>query len=79
MEIVAFIEARQRDVTRKIPEHFALWQDPPSSGSPSPTRQAQPGEAGLDRDSRLIYEPDPDFPEYGRCEQQERPELAWGP
>ena len=29
MKIIAFIEARQGDVIRKILEHCGLWHDPP--------------------------------------------------
>ena len=34
MKIIAFIEARQGEVIRKILEHCCLWKDPPPRGPP---------------------------------------------
>ena len=51
MKIVAFIEARQSEVIRKILEHCGLWHDPPSRAPPSP--------AGRSQTPRRVPAPDP--------------------
>ena len=49
MKIIAFIEARQHEVLRKILEHCGLWQQPLSRGPPGSTRSAHAGrQAGGD-------------------------------
>jgi hypothetical protein len=79
MKIIAFIEASQQEVIRKILRHCGLWQDPPSRGPPPATRPSQPGARPPDPDSRLTYEVDPDFLEYARREQTEQLELPFEP
>ena len=76
MKIIAFIEAHQADLIRKILEDCGLWKPPPSRPppvtSPSPTAAAAPVP-----DAGVTYEPDPDFIEHTRREQMEQPELPW--
>jgi len=79
MRIVAFIEARQQEVIRKILEHCGLWEDPPARSPLRVTRPSQPGEHLPDPDSRRTYEVDPDFLESARRDQQDQPELPWEP
>jgi hypothetical protein len=43
MKIIAFIEARQGDILRKILEHCGPWHDPPPRAPPPPTCPPQPG------------------------------------
>ena len=79
MKLVAFIEARQADLVRKIPEHCGLWHDPPSRAPPSPCGPSQtprqvpaPGpEAGV------TYEADSEFLAHARGEKIEQPNLPW--
>ena len=79
MKIIAFIEARQQDVIRKILEHCGLWKDPPSRGPPKLSSPAHPGRRAVDPDSRLTYEVNPDYLESARREQMDQPELPWEP
>ena len=88
MKIIAFIEAHQQAVIRKILQHCGLWQDPPSRGPPNLTHsppKPKPGHQGSlfaqdgDPDSRLTNEVDPDFLEFARREEIEEPEPTWEP
>ena len=72
MKIIAFIDARQHDIIRKILQHCGLWEDPPSRGPPRTTRPCQTGRQAHAPDSRLTYEVDPDFLEYARWEALEQ-------
>ena len=45
MKIIAFIEARQGDVIRKILEHCGLWREPPPRPPPGPPRRMRRGRA----------------------------------
>jgi len=86
MKIIAFIEAHQQSVIRKILQHCGLWQDPPSRSPPKPAT-SPPGpksghQASLfagddDPDSRLTHEVDPDFLEFVRREEIEEAEPTW--
>ena len=93
MKIIAFIEAHQQGIIRKILRHCGLppedpkgWQDPPSRGPPKPAH-SPPGpksghQASLfagngDPDSRLTHELDPDFLEFARREEIDEPEPTW--
>jgi len=72
MRIIAFIEARQGGVIRKILEHCGLWKTPPSRGPPKlPFPQPKPP----DPDPRRTVEVDPDFLEHLRRERIEQPDL----
>ena len=72
MKIIAFIEARQQDVIRKILEHCGLWRDPPPRGPPRlPFPKPQPP----DPDPRRSVEVDPDFLEHLRRERMEQADL----
>jgi hypothetical protein len=77
MKIVAFIEAHQQDIIRKILEHCGRWQDPPPRGPPNLTCTLQPANQPPDLDSRLTHEVDPDFQEFARREEIEEPEPTW--
>ncbi len=87
MKIVAFIEARQGEVIRKILEHCGLWHDPPPRAPPSPSSPFQtprhvpapgptPGGAP-GPESGVIYEADPEFLEHARRKDLEQPNLPW--
>ena len=87
MKIVAFIEARQGEVIRKILEHCGLWHDPPPRAPPSPSSAFQtprqvsvpgptPGDAPRP-DPGVTYEADPEFLEHARREYLEQPDLPW--
>jgi hypothetical protein len=79
MKIIAFINAHQPGVIRRILEHCGLWEHPPSRGPPNPTPGLHPGEQPHDDDpdSRLTHQLDPDFLEFARREQFEEPEPTW--
>jgi hypothetical protein len=79
MKIIAFIEAHQSDIIRKILQHCGLWQDPPARSPPRETRPSHPGDQAGDPDSRLTCEVDPDFLEFARREEIEEPEPTWEP
>jgi hypothetical protein len=79
MKIIAFIEAHQGDVIRRILEHCGLWHDPPPRSPPrtplvsratvsTPVPEADPG---------ITHEVDPDFLEHIRREESEQLELPW--
>jgi hypothetical protein len=76
MKIIAFIEAHQADLIRKILEHCGLWKPPPSPPPPISARPPTAADATAP-DSGVTYEPDPDFLEHTRREQMEQPELPW--
>ena len=76
MKIIAFIEARQDGVIRKILEHCGLWHDPPPRAPPKPARPAQPVRPP---DPGITYEVDPDFLEHQQREQIDQLELPWEP
>ena len=78
MKIIAFVEARQDDVIRKILEHCGLWRDPPDP-PPRPPPPAAPKAVHAQResDSTSIVEMDPDFLEHLHREKQG--ELPWEP
>jgi len=66
MKIIAFIEADQGDVIRKILEHCGLWEDPPSRGPPGPGCGPRPVRSMPDAEDGIRYEIAPDFLEYAR-------------
>ena len=63
---VAFIEADQGDVIRKILEHCGIWEDPPSRGPAGPGCGPGPVRSMPDADAGISYEVDPDFLEHAR-------------
>jgi hypothetical protein len=69
MKIIAFIEARQGEIVRKILEHCGLWEAP-VRGPPVLPFITNPAQAD-DPDSRRTYQLDPDFLECTRREQSE--------
>jgi hypothetical protein len=95
MKIIAFIEAHQQAVIRKILQHCGLppedpkgWQDPPSRGPPQPAHSSAGPKSGHqgslfagddDLASRLTHEVDPDFLEFARREEIEEPDPTWEP
>jgi hypothetical protein len=79
MKIIAFIEARQDDVIRKILQHCGLWHDPPARAPPKPSPRSRPARPIPVRDSGFTCEADPDFLEHTRREELDQPELSWEP
>ncbi len=73
MKIIAFIEAHQADLIRKILEHCGLWHDPPPLAPPRPVRSSPASDPGI------THEVDPDFMEHLRREELDQPELPWEP
>ena len=77
MKIIAFIEAHQSDVIRKILEHCGVWHDPPPRAPPKPPpRAARPVRSA---DPGITYEVDPEFLEHQQREQIDQMELPWEP
>ena len=79
MRIVSFIEARQEEVIRKTLQHCGPWHDPPPRAPPKPSSPSRPQGVAPQRDSGFALEPDPDFLEHARREQNEQFELPWEP
>ena len=79
MKIVAFIEARQDEILRKILELCGLWQQSLSRDPPGSTRSAHAGRQACNPDSRLNFEADPDFFDHPRREELEQPQLPESP
>ena len=85
MKIIAFIEARQDDVIRKILQHCGLWHPPtrpPPRAPPQPVSRSRPAPAEPQRGRRLfnLEEIDPDFLEHLHREAQaEQLDLHWEP
>jgi hypothetical protein len=86
MEIIAFIEARQGDVIRRILEHCGLWKDlprpPPARAPPQPSGRSGGRCPVPEADASLTYEADPDYLEHARCdaaEEDHQPELPREP
>ena len=77
MKIIAFIEARQEDVIRKILQHCGLWHDPPSRAPPQPVSTSQPVRPIPALDPGFTREADPDFLDHAHREAIEQPELPW--
>ena len=83
MKIVAYIEAHQADLIRKMLEHYSVWHDPPSRapGPPSPSgpsqtpRQVPAPAPGLE--SGVTYETGTEFLEHARRENRAQPNLPW--
>ena len=50
MKIIAFIEAHQADLIRKILEHCGLWHDPPPRVPPRPSLPSRPALDGRGND-----------------------------
>ena len=67
MKIIAFIEAHQADLIRKILEHCGLWHDPPPRALPRPVRSSPASDPGI------THEVDPDFLEHLRREELDQP------
>ena len=74
MKNIAFVEARQDKMLRKILEHCGLWRDPPPRTPPPAVRQ--PVRAMAESDSNRTVEMDPDYLEHLQREKQA--ELPWG-
>jgi hypothetical protein len=77
MKIIAFIEARQEEVIRKILQHCGLWHDPPPRAPPGAARSSQAVRGIVERDPGFSAEPDPDFLEHARREELDQPQLPW--
>jgi hypothetical protein len=72
MTIIAFMEARQDEVIRKILEHCGLWRDPPprrAARSPARAANAAIGRLRSAASSDAV-EMDPDYLEHRRREQE---------
>jgi len=63
MKVIAFIEARQGEILEKILRHCGLWHDPHRRGPPASAEVPEP-------DQRRTIEPDPEFLELARREEQ---------
>ncbi len=79
MKIIAFIEARQDDVIRKILQHRGLWHEPPSRAPPKQTPSAQPVRPIPALDPGFTREADPDFLDHAHRDEIDQPELPWEP
>ncbi len=83
MKIIAFIEARQGEVIRKILEHCGLWQDPPARAPPQAPHPSRTARSIPEPDpaigSGITYEVAPDFLEHAHREDLDQPELPWDP
>ena len=86
MKIIAFIEARQRDVIRRILEHCGLWNDlprpPPARAPPQPSGRSRGRCPLFQADGSVTYEADPEYLEHARrdaADQDDQPELPWEP
>ena len=77
MKIIAFIEAHQPDLIRKILEHCGLWHDPPPRAPPrsSPPSRSAEGGSSPESDSApgITHEVDPDFLEHVHREALDQP------
>jgi len=56
MKIIAFIEARQEEVIRKILRHCGLWHDPPPRAPPKPSSPSPPQGIAPPRDPGLTLD-----------------------
>ena len=75
MKIIAFIEARQSDVIRKILQHCGLWHPPQPRPPPRPPPQPR---ATLAQQAVDSIEIDPDFLEHLHREAQaDQLQLPW--
>ena len=73
MKIIAFIEAHQPDLIRKILEHCGLWHAPPPRSSPL-SRSAEGGSSPEpDSAPGITHEVDPDFLEHVHREALDQP------
>ena len=79
MKIIAFIEARQDDVIRKILQHCGLWHDPPSRAPPKQSPSPQPAGATPAPGPGFTREADPDFLDHAHRDEIDQPELPWEP
>ncbi len=81
MTVIAFVEARQDKVIRKILEHCGLWhprREAPARAPPSAPQASRPVHAQREMDSPRGVEMDPDFREHLRREKQaEQLGLPW--
>ena len=81
MKIIAFFEAHQPDIIRKILEHCGLWHDPPPRALPRSSSLSRPVRSIAEPDSTpgITHEVDPDFLEHIHREALDQPELPWEP
>ena len=80
MKIIAFVEARQNEVIRKILEHCGLWRDPPPRAPPRFAPRFQAVRAQGESDCGNTVEVDPEYLEYLHRESMtEQLELPWEP
>jgi hypothetical protein len=81
MKIIAFIEAHQPDLIRKILEHRGLWHDPPPRAPPRSSPPSRPVRSSPEPDSApgITHEVDPDFLEHVHREALDQPKLPWEP
>ena len=78
MKIIAFVEARQDKVIRKILEHCGLWRDPHAPPPRAPPLAAPKAvRAPWQSDSTNTDDMDPDYLEHLHRERQG--ELPWEP
>ena len=79
MELIAFIEACQGDVIRKILQHCGLWEDPTPRPPPTPVQIRRRADfplfhAGVAEDAAEVA---PDFLEHLRYEDLPEPPPPW--
>lgn len=60
MKVIAFIEAHQTDVLRKILEHCGLWRDPPARDPPA----RAPPKMGTDSDAAAVLAAEVSVPDF---------------
>ena len=76
---IAFIEARQGEIIRKLLEHRGLWHDPPSRAPPRPSGSSRSVRSIPKLGPGFTYQVDPEFLEHVRHEEQVQPEPPWEP
>ena len=78
MRIIAFVEARQDEVIRKVLQRCGLWHDPPPRAPPTLLRRTDRAGGRAGSGAANTVEIDPDFLEHLHRESQaDRDEHPW--